>query len=118
MVDNAGYFGFPNYETWNVIMWVVNDEQLWTIVSSKIRTFERHKLTTNNDIIFCVKSGFAERFQSTSTPDGVMLDSTNVHWSEVIDILRDLLDLDDSDPEDESIIEDWESRDSFGRKIY
>lgn len=117
MVD-GGYYGFPNYDTWNVVLWVVNDEELWNVVSRKIRIFERHGMLMDEDIIFCVKSGYAERFQSRSTPDDVSLDSPTVHWNHVVGMMRELFDLDDSDPDAVSIVEDWESRDSFGRKIY
>lgn len=53
--------GWANYETWNVILWVGNDEQLYQL-ASRCRSFAE----------------FRDRMRSTETPDGVSWHDPNL----------------------------------------
>ena len=68
--------GYTNWETWNVAMWIGNDELLYTL-SKVSRSYE----------------DFLEKIshysQGPTTPDGVEWDSPELNQSELDDLIEE-----------------------------
>lgn len=109
------YNGYANWETWNVMLWLQNEETLWNIFSNKMRIFIRAG-ALRSDIVYCVKSSYAEMYGGARTPDGVSLENPDISWDEVNATVRSLFDLDE-DVDVELAAEDYDSKDSFGRSM-
>jgi len=70
----GGYNGWKNYETWNVALWMQNDEPLYRR-ALRCRTYEE----------------FAGYFlEGESTPDGVAWDDPNLDRERLDALVRDL----------------------------
>lgn len=110
------YNGWSSYDTWNVMLWLQNNEELWSVFNRKIRAFIRAGLW-RDDAIYCVKSAFAECFGEAITPDGISLNSREIDWTEIYSTIQEMYDLDVDDVA-ETFYEEHERRDSFGREIY
>ena len=59
---DISYNGWQNYETWNVALWLQNDESLYNI---------SQKVVANGGSYADVAEVFSETFGLTKTPDGV-----------------------------------------------
>ncbi len=109
--------GWSNYETWNVILWLQNDESLWHEFRSTCRPFLRAGML-KDDLIYCVKMSFIRTYGASITPDGISLNATEINWREIYDASLEWFDV--TEPADDvvSIYEEWENSDSFGRNIH
>lgn len=81
--QETGYNGWTNYETWNVALWIGNDEGLYQFA----RGFRRH-----SDPFARMKEGLAELGGdiATHTPDGVAWNDDAVNVDEVNEMIREL----------------------------
>tara|TARA_B100002019_G_C20708625_1_gene329159 strand:- start:33 stop:245 length:213 start_codon:yes stop_codon:yes gene_type:complete len=68
--------GFANYETWNVALWIGNDETLYRIA--------RRAYSWRNCIDLLMLHGF------TATGDGVRYDDVNIDTDEMDELMDDL----------------------------
>lgn len=109
------YNGWSNWETWNVILWLENDEDLWNNLRVKIKPYQRCGCV-RDDIIYCVRSAYVYAFGAAITPDGVDLNDKSIDWQQIYEAVQEWFDL-DVDPHCEEIYEEWENKDSFGREI-
>jgi hypothetical protein len=73
-IKTETYNGWANYETWNVALWIQNDEALYNIARRYDNYFQ-----------------FAKHiwFDST-TPDGVCYTDPKLDWDELNEMLTDL----------------------------
>ena len=110
------YNGWSSYETWNTVLWLENDEDLWNIFNAKMRIFIRAG-ALRSDVIYCVKSSFANRFGEAVTPDGISMNSPAINWREIYSVVHEWFDL-DTDEYAESMYEEWENKDSYGRELF
>jgi hypothetical protein len=69
------YNGHKNYETWNVSLWIGNDESLYSIAKSKLNY---------SDFLDTVL-GF-----ESSTPDGVKWDCDCLDYKELDELIRQI----------------------------
>ena len=78
--SNETYNGYTNYETWNVALWIQNDEGLYNLALSFA------------DFVNPYES-FLEYFQgfSDNTPDGIKWDDPKINKKEINLMFRDLL---------------------------
>ena len=70
------YNGWRNYETWNVALWIQNEEALYALA----------RLTNNYDeFVDTAKTSFVSH--KTGTPDGVKWTDSNVDVEELNEML-------------------------------
>lgn len=75
------YNGWKNYETWNVALWLGNDEELYRIA----RRAASGTRTPYRDTVEALA-----RHGITATPDGVAYDDADLSLSELNQALREL----------------------------
>jgi hypothetical protein len=85
MPKQAEYNGWKNYETWNVALWIANDEPLYRQAVAFANRFgtEPHPYSR---MLHCYA------MNGTSTPDGVRYDSDKVSRVEMDAMIRELAD--------------------------
>jgi hypothetical protein len=84
------YNGWANYETWNVALWIGNDEGLYSM-ARECKTFERFKEALED---------FEEPIKSM-TPDKVAWDSFRVDEDEIEAMFKDDFGSDEDPDENE-----------------
>jgi hypothetical protein len=75
MADTS-YNGWTNYETWNVALYIQNEEPLYRIA-----------LRSDDYADFLRES---EHIRGVNTPDGVQWDSGELDWDELDDMIVEL----------------------------
>jgi hypothetical protein len=88
--DNT-YNGWKNYETWNVNLWIQNDEGLYGFVRDGLESIldscdNDWENVSHTDLKELVRDAFG----SNKTPDGVSLFSNEIDWDEISDALLEL----------------------------
>ena len=85
MSDNT-YNGWANYETWNVAVWIQNDDFLYE--SAKLF---RHKLNPYKQFVEYMKSFDSETGDiRLQTPDGVSWNDSALDTDELDDMIKEL----------------------------
>jgi hypothetical protein len=78
------YNGWPNRETWNVMLWLDNDEGLYRCYREEMRVFRgRLSAAKAKEIVHSVF------FPATKTPDGISLDSTKIRWDAIAAAMKE-----------------------------
>lgn len=88
----SDYNGYKNYNTWNIVLWIHNDERAYGILQR--RAFTRKgankkwfptsaKVTTHSILEQC--------FGKAETPDGVKVGAKDIDWKEVSDAFNENL---------------------------
>lgn len=77
------YNGFANYETWNIALWIGNDEGLYSMA----REYRRSKKPYTDFIDSLKELGGNIAFQ---TPDGVAWNDSGLDIDELDDMIREL----------------------------
>jgi hypothetical protein len=85
MSTNTKYNGWTNYETWNVALWIGNDQGLYNLARE---CAERNKRTPYTDFIDAL-DGAGDI--SKRTPDGVAWTSRKVSKHEINNMMRELV---------------------------
>jgi hypothetical protein len=80
-----GYNGWANYETWNVMLWMNNDEPRYRNYVAVVRAAKREKKLFTGE---CAKS-FCETQFTGKTPDGVSIDSSKIRWGAIARAMRE-----------------------------
>ena len=75
-IQDQGYNGWTNYETWNVTLWIGNDESLYDFAKG---------CTDYNEVI----EGLYD-CGSKETPDGVNWNDAKINHLELNEFLHDL----------------------------
>jgi len=73
-LTDTTYNGWTNYETWNVALWIQNDEGLYNFA----RRYDDYSK-------FVSAIGFG-----SETPDGVSFASTKLNYAELDEMMQDL----------------------------
>lgn len=90
MSDND-YNGWANYETWNIVLWINNDEGMYNHALSLIeQLLAIHDNDWQNVSIAEIRELVREAIGRGSTPDGVSLSHREVDWYEISDALLDI----------------------------
>ena len=77
-VQDQGYNGWANYETWNVVLWIQNDEGLY----HSALELSRPRYSDLVDLLWDCGS--------KETPDGVKWNSKKIKVSEINEMLKEL----------------------------
>ena len=75
-LTDTTYNGWTNYETWNLALWLGNDEGLYNLA----RMYKEHGYKSLSHMLLEM---------STGTPDGVKWNDTNLNSCELNDMLFD-----------------------------
>jgi hypothetical protein len=90
MSDNT-YNGWANYETWNVNLWIQNDEGLYGFVhDGLVDILDRCDNDWENVSLTDLKELVRDAFGANKTPDGVSLMDSAIDWFEISDALLEL----------------------------
>jgi hypothetical protein len=90
-MSNNDYNGWANYETWNVTLWIDNDEGLYGFVRDGLEELlDRNGNDWESVSLTEIKELIRDAFGSNKTPDGVSLFDSTIDWSEVSDMLLEL----------------------------
>lgn len=73
--------GWANYETWNVTLWIQNDESLYNLACDVVRDGGAYGNFVNI---------LRDTFGATHTPDNVAWDDANIDGIEVNDVMADM----------------------------
>ena len=76
-MTTATYNGWANYETWNVALWIQNDEGLYHLA---------RELGNYEAFVDYVTEGF----RNSKTPDGVSYSSSKLDYEELSEMLAEL----------------------------
>ena len=76
-IEDQTYNGWANYETWNVSLWIQNDEGLYNLA----RTLSDYKELV--DVLY-------QEYGVTETKDGVKFNSPELNRIELDDMMSDL----------------------------
>ena len=91
MAKLTEYNGWANYETWNVALYLDNDEGIYNFMLEGLR----HLLAERNDdwtgiSLQELRELVQSAFRGDSTPDGVRLSHSDIDWSEISDKLLEM----------------------------
>ena len=90
MSDND-YNGWANYETWNVTLWIDNDEGMYGFVRDGLEELlDSHDNDWQSISEVEIRELVRDAFGSNKTPDGVSLMDPVLDWSEISDMLLEL----------------------------
>ena len=97
MSDND-YNGWKNFETWNVNLWIQNDEGLYGFVRDGLEDlldnhgndWENVSLTELKELVQDAFNACSSGYGGKATPDGVRILDQKINWSEVSDMLLEL----------------------------
>lgn len=77
--DEQGYNGWANYETWNVALWIGNDEGLYTLA----KDFRTHGYKAFAETM-------RDSFESIETPDNVAWNDSGLDIEALDEMLTEL----------------------------
>jgi hypothetical protein len=79
------YNGWPNYETWNVMLWMDNEEGAYREYREKVQRYQDKKRHFGGIAARAVcEACFGER-----TPDGVSFNNSRVRWGKIAEAMRE-----------------------------
>ena len=81
--NDTTYNGYANYETWNIVLWLYNDENNYYELRSRMRPYGDGFLPDEKDIREMCEIIFTTDENTPSTPDGVWLDDKSIDWDEI-----------------------------------
>ena len=89
-MSNNDYNGWANYETWNINLWIQNDEAAYNHMVDELRDIlDRHENDWENVSLAEVR-GLVRTVIGRGTPDGVRTDDSAIDWMEISDALLEL----------------------------
>jgi hypothetical protein len=71
---SEGYNGYANRATWNVVLWLMNDESVYNNWQSQLAA--------------SIKFGMVADL-GTETPDGVSTDDASIDWDQVASVFNE-----------------------------
>jgi hypothetical protein len=82
------YNGYTNYETWNVALWIQNDEFLYNTAKACVEYCGNDE-TPFEKFVRCMTEGMIGRHIG-QTPDGVKWDSAMINDRQILEMMTDL----------------------------
>lgn len=95
--NDTTYNGWANFATWNVNLWIQNDEGLYNYALDLMRAWRDDAYGELEGFDgSCARELARELFQPTGkTPDDVKIDDSTIDWSEIADALLELIGVND-----------------------
>lgn len=92
--NSESYNGWANRETWNVSLWIGNDENLYDAAAQAVDFLTRHgklseSLTPSWAKAFATVEFFA-RYGKPETPDGIQTNDPKIDWSAIANMIKEL----------------------------
>ena len=81
MKTDTTYNGYTNYETWNVMLWLYNEEHLYSELRSMLRPYKGCGIGVG-DVCYIFRKLF-HNGETSATPDGVWLDDKKIDWRQI-----------------------------------
>ena len=89
-MSDDSYNGWKNYETWNVNLWIQNDEGFYNAMVEELRSIlEAHEWDWENVSLAEVRT-LVRDVIGLKTPDGVRTTDILIDWMEISDALLEL----------------------------
>ena len=82
---NDGYNGWANWETWNLNLWLQNDEFAYRSMSQQLRSLTEAPSYEDARWIAEIALG------NNATPDGVLLDDHAICWQEIAKAMGEII---------------------------
>jgi len=84
------YNGWANFETWNINLWLQNDEGFYNHAVEELRDIlDRHESDWENVSLAEVR-GLIRDVIGSKTPDDVSTNDSEINWMEISDALLEL----------------------------
>ncbi len=80
------YNGWPNYETWNVMLWLDNDHGAYTYYVDAVKDMARRGIKR---LAAFEARNIAQAALGDKTGDGVSLDSSKIRWGKIAEAMRE-----------------------------
>lgn len=91
--SNSDYNGWANRATWNVSLWISNDENLCNAACRAVDLLQQRgtldSVTPEWAKAFC-RVEFANVFKREQTPDGFDINDPSIDWSAIADMIKEL----------------------------
>lgn len=89
-METNDYNGWTNYETWNINLWIQNDEGFYNAMVAELRDIlEQHENDWEN-VSYAEVRGMVRSVLGSKTPDGVSTNDPEICWPEISDALLEL----------------------------
>lgn len=84
------YNGYKNYNTWNIVLWLHNDENAYQYVTQQAKIHKKFNHLWNPVLAKKTASEIMRScFNKPETPDGVKVSSKDIDWKQVSDALNE-----------------------------
>ena len=84
------YNGYKNYNTWNIVLWLQNDENAYQCLMQQVKIHQKFNYFWNS--VLAKKTALEIMrfcFNKPETPDGVKVSSKDIDWKQVSDALNE-----------------------------
>ena len=81
MTQEKTYNGYTNYETWNIMLWLYNDENNYNYLRMMIPIYMRCGMKMG-DLQYVIRRIFHNGKESV-TPDSVNIDDKKIDWPQL-----------------------------------
>jgi hypothetical protein len=93
--DSETHNGWKNRATWNISLWISNDENVYNAAHKAVDRLKNRGIldsavTPSWARSFC-RVEFDAAFGKEQTPDGYGVDDPDIDWSEIANMMKDLV---------------------------